>query len=60
VFFEVLTDEVSKSLQEILSSLNYSLYHLNIENSKPNAVKVDVLICKPARSLELFSHPFRR
>jgi FkbM family methyltransferase len=43
VFFEVLTDEVSKSLQEILSSLNYSLYHLNIENSKPNAVKVDVL-----------------
>jgi FkbM family methyltransferase len=43
VFFEVLTDEVANNLQPIFTSLNYSLFHLDVEHRRPKVVEVDKL-----------------
>lgn len=43
VFFEVLTDEVANTLQPVFTSLNYSLFHLDIKHSVPRIIEVEKL-----------------
>ncbi len=41
IFFEVLTDKVAADLQPLLG--DYTVYHLELANGKPNIVKTDKL-----------------